>query len=289
VARFVRFLSVLSAALALTNGCGVVTGEGFTVAGDAGVIDGPTSDGALTASSDASSCQPADVEAYVPGAYHPATAAYQGACTGDQISAFYAACLDPTTAAPAACRAFSDADAPTGGCAACILTPDSAPAYGPLIDHGTFITSNVAGCIQLTLPGELSCAKAEAALGGCELAACEANCPVAEGPSAVASATRAAYDGCASAADSSGCQSYAQMAACAASLADEDASPAAVCTPQSFKDFYYDVVPLFCASAGEAEAGTALVDAASDSAARPEAGSDSGGRDGGLHDATTEQ
>jgi len=275
--RLARRALALFAGLALANGCGIVAGSGFSGSGDAGAVtDGPTGDGALQIPSDASSCQPADVETYMPGAYHPATAAYQGVCTTAQIAGFYEACLG-SGATTAACTAFSARDAGTGDCAACILTPDSAIAYGPLIGHGTFITNNVAGCIQLTLPGELSCAKAEAALDGCELAACEANCPVDD------AATRAVYDGCAAAADGAGCQSYAQMAACAQSLAQDDAGPGALCLPPSFETFYDTVVPLFCGSA-PGDAGAALIDAGGDAMSPAEGGADAGGRDGGGRD-----
>jgi hypothetical protein len=256
----------------VANGCGVVTTSGFRVNSDAGALaDGPSNDGVATVSLDASSCQPADVETYVPGEYHPATAAWQGVCSTGEITAFYDACLAPGTSSATACSAFSAPDAAGSACAACIVTPDSASAYGPLISHGTFITNNVAGCIQLTLPSELSCAKAEAALVGCELAACEANCPVDDAPS------RTAYNSCASAADTAGCQSYEQMAECAQSLTQEEAGAASVCLPQSFEAFYYAVVPRFCGSPSE-DAGTVLVEASAEAES---------GADGGAHDATT--
>jgi len=255
-----------------------VTSGAFAPSGEAGAAaDATLRDGVATLSPDGSACEPADVETYVPGEYRPATAAWQGVCSADQITGFYDACLGPD-AGQAACSAFSAPDGGNGGCAACILTPDSAHAYGPLVNHGTFISNNVAGCIQLTLPSELSCAKAEAALVGCELAACEANCPVA-GP-----ATRAAYDGCASAADAAGCQSYDQMASCVQSLTEPDAGAAAACAPLSFKAFYDAVVPLFCGTPpAPQDAGTVLVEAGQD--ARPtDGGPDGGGRDSGGGD-----
>jgi hypothetical protein len=278
--RFARRLPVLLAGLALANGCGFVSSSSFTSSGEGGAVsDGSTSDAVVGLSVDSSSCQPADVETYIPGDYHPATAAWQGVCTGDEIQAFYDACLGPG-ASPADCKALSAPDAAGAECAACILTPDSASAYGPLIDHGTFITNNVAGCIQLTFTGELSCAKAEAALGGCELAACEANCPVEN------AATRTAYDSCASAADTAGCQSYEQMASCAQSLAQDDAGAAALCLSPSFEAFYDAVVPLFCGAPPPVDAGIVLVDAGGDATPRPEA--DAGGLDGGGVDAARE-
>jgi len=273
-ARFARRLAVPFAGAVLANGCGVVTTGAFTASGEAGVLtDAPSNDSTGTVPLDASSCQPADVETYVPGAYHPATAEWQGACTAAQVSDFYADCLDPVNSSAAACGAFSAPDASGSSCAACILTPDTASAYGPLISHGTFITSNVAGCIQLTVPSELSCAKAEAALVGCELAACEANCPV-EDP-----VTRLAYDGCASAADGAGCQSYEQMAECAQSTEEAGAAAAPLCL-LSFKAFYDAVVPHFCGVPSQ-EAGTVLVDAGAPADA---AGADAAVRDSAAAD-----
>src|SRR4029077_20819097 len=115
-------------------------------------------------------------------------------------------------------------------CAKCLLTPDSANSYGPLIDHGTFLTTNVAGCIELTDPMAISCAKSVEALAGCELYACEANCTVHD------PASRMEYDQCASEADHSGCASYARSAACLVSV--PDAGQAGKCLASTFSEFY---------------------------------------------------
>jgi hypothetical protein len=240
--------------------------------GGASFDDGPAP---LTA--DATACRPGDVQTYQPMTYHPATAAGQGLCRADSSAAdpirlFYDACLGAQATA-AACIAFQT-DKATKACAECILTSDSKSYYGPLIDHGGFITTNVAGCIELTDRSGLSCAKALQALQGCELAACEANCPVHDAPS------RTAYDACAVSADHMGCQSYGTAARCTAT--ENDASLAASCLFPDFQDFYNAVVPLFCgtphsrndaAGAAEADASidasqtgpdAALVDNASD-------------------------
>ena len=76
-------------------------------------------------------------------------------------------------------------------CAACILTPASASRLGPIVELGGLATANVAGCIELADPGGLMCAKALQAFAGCQLAACQANCPVSD------PTTRSAYDNCA--------------------------------------------------------------------------------------------
>jgi hypothetical protein len=202
----------------------------------------PVPDGNIAPSGDASACRPGDVETYQPGIYRSATAAWQGVCTRALIDGFYTACFDLSKATPATCRAFvSDPNA--AGCSQCILTSDQAPHYGPLIDHTidhtSFVTTNVAGCIELTDPKGRSCSKSLQALGGCEIAACEANCPVNDGPSL------AAYSACVAAADESGCQSYAATAASCVD-AEVDSGLVADCLIPTFAEFYAAVVPLFC-------------------------------------------
>lgn len=185
---------------------------------------------------DASACRPGDVETYRPLAYRPATGAHKGVCTQIQISLFYRDCLGPQGTSTE-CSAFMS-DKVTGACAACIITQDTADHYGPVIDHGGFVTPNVAGCIELT--GSYPCAKSVQALSGCELAACEANCPVHD------MASRAAYDACAAQADHGGCQYYAMAAQCTGLL--QDAGQTSSCLLPVFQDFYNAVVPLFCGS-----------------------------------------
>ncbi len=134
------------------------------------------------------------------------------------------------------CAQFSQA---FPSCAGCILTPDTADHYGPLIDHGGFVTANQAGCVELTDPGALSCAKSVQGVSECELASCEANCPVSDAPSL------SGYESCAMQADDAGCTTLESAAACRGPLAD--AGPgAAGCFVTDFTQFYRMVVPLFC-------------------------------------------
>jgi hypothetical protein len=215
---------------------------------------------------DASSCQPGSVQTFQPTAYRPATAAWQGVCIPnpgapsdggapvDPIHLFHDMCLGAASATQ--CDEFKH-DYPA--CASCILTPDTADHYGPLIQHGGFVTGNVAGCLELTDPGELSCAKSVQALDECELASCEANCPVTD------TGTFNNYMSCAMNADVGGCTPYESAAeACAYPLTD--AGPESTCFVSDFTTFYYSVVPLFC---GPPPA--QIVDAGGDASA-PEAG-----------------
>jgi hypothetical protein len=263
--------------LAAADGC---SGSNGALDGAAlGLPDGSTFDASVGqggGSDDANACRPGDVETYQPGAYLSATAAWQGVCRQDLISGFYDACLG-AQATLATCTAFKS-DRTAARCAECILTPDDQSNYGPLIDHGTFITANVAGCIELTDPAGLSCAKKLQALSGCELAACEANCPVED------EASRAAYDVCVGQADGAGCQSYEMAASCIGS--EGDSGLVASCLIPTFAEFYDAVVPLFCGPP-RVDGGVAPFDASA--AGPPEAAADgssdargSGGDAGGA-------
>lgn len=197
----------------------------------------------------ASTCQPGDVRTFQPSSYHPAETSSQGACLvsgrGDRIQQFYDACLG-NAATNDACMSFKKYHP---ACANCIVTPDTAGHYGPLIDHHGFLAMNVAGCLELTVPGALSCAKAVQALSGCDLAACEANCRVSDAKSL------AEYDTCASVADGSGCSAYAAAAACAGALRDAGSTESSRCLEPDFSRFYHEVVPLFCGASAPTDAG----------------------------------
>jgi hypothetical protein len=249
------------------SGCSASAEGSPVTSGDGGFIPPPAPD-AASQPGDASACRPGDVATYRPASYRPATAAHKGVCSPMDISVFYDWCLGPTKTS-AQCSAFMSS-ATTGPCAACIVTLDTADHYGPVVDHGGFVTANVAGCIELTDPSGISCAKSVQALSGCELAACEANCPVHD------TASRSAFDSCASQAAQGGCQFYAMEANC--STAEQDAGQAGNCLLPMFKDFYDAVVPLFCGSAARPDDSGLAFDAPMGDASA----SDSGTTDAGL-------
>jgi hypothetical protein len=258
----------LLAALFATGGCTTVVAP--EAGGGGGGYDGGTgADGGGSSSSGgggssgsssggfsdaAAACLPGDVTTYAPQ-YRPATGAYLGQCSDDDVKSFFSDCLG-STAMPDACNAFmNDAGA---GCAACLLTPDSDPKYGPLIGHGSFVTANIAGCIELTdaTTNGLACAKAVQALGGCELLACEANCDVHD------SQSLNSYDTCASTADQAGCETYASASSCVQSL-QEAGDGVAQCLASDFATFYYAAAQLFCGTAPAVDAGAPPYDAGS--------------------------
>jgi hypothetical protein len=245
VAQRVWPVSVVLALAGLGFACGSVKSNASSVPVDAG---GDAAFGSGASEGDAgaaSSCRASGVATYVQGSYQPA-AAPSGACLGADggglWEGFYDACLGPAKSMDA-CTQYKQAPS-NAACAACILTPSVADTLGPILDFGTFVSGNVAGCIEVTAPGDLSCPKAVQALSDCEAAACEANCPVSD------AASLEAREQCAQDADAAGCRSFFEMASmCQA--ADADAGLAGACTNSGFKDFFDDVVPLFCAQAGE--------------------------------------
>ena len=217
--------------------------------------------------SDASGCRPGYVDTFqsTPTPYHSATAAWQGVCSPSDTAAFYAACLG-SSATTSACAQFKSSPGPAA-CVACIETPEGASHYGPLIDYGSFVAPNVAGCIELTDPSGLPCAKEIQTASVCERAACEANCPVS------GASSLAAYDACARAADEGVCQSYA-LAAESCQRAEEDGGVSQGCVTSDFSAYYSDIVPVFCgAQPTFSDAGMGPVDApASIDAAAQDAG-----------------
>ena len=168
------------------------------------------------------------------------------------VATVYDRCFGPE-ASPADCVAVVDAtqNAP---CWRCIETSTrAATAYGPVVvSAGGVVSANVAGCVELQGPGSLTCAKALQATAECDLAACQANCPVVSPGDAGASL--AAYDACTALAELGGCQAF--VAAAATACAATDAGALAACSATgggdggSFRTFYDFAVPLFCQAPG---------------------------------------
>jgi hypothetical protein len=237
--------------------------------------DDGSADGSLTGGPDsaaqateAGGCHPGYVVTFQssPNEYHPATAAWQGVCTQAETDTFYADCLG-STATSSACAGFKS-DSRYSVCVACIETPQSASHYGPLVDYGSFIAPNVAGCIELTDPNGLACATKIQTATACELAACQANCPVNGSPDSLA-----AYDSCTKAADDGVCQSYA-LAASSCRRAEQDSGLSAPCLNSDFASYYSEVVPVFC---GTEPPGTDAQASAADAYVPADSGADGGG------------
>jgi hypothetical protein len=257
-----------SAAFLPTGGCSAISANVLVGGGEG--YDASTSDGASAGTpADASSCHPGSVETFVPKSYR-AAAVRADACTDAQIRAYFDACFGSLSSA-ATCSAFGQDASADATCGACIRTSDSASRYGPLVGSGSLVRANVAGCIELTEPSLLSCAKAVQAESACELAACEANCPVTgDDPS-----SQFAFDACAAVADTAGCSAYVTAPQCnaagveggvAASGCLRTGADAGDGVEVAFREFYDYAVPLFCgANAGLTEPADASASEASSS------------------------
>ena len=229
-------LAIAIPLVAPSFGCDAVSASA-AYAADAGPTsdDASDADAGPTSPADASACRPGDVQTYVPPPYHAAAPPGQGACGSgtDLLAQFFDACVGPHASADA-CKAFAQDQA---ACARCMLSAATSDRYGPLVDASGLVLPNVSGCIELLDPAALSCAKSMQALRGCELAACQANCPVQD-PSSFG-----AYFACAAVADATGCLSYATASATCARA--ERAGPAAACFIP-VKDYVTAVGLLFC-------------------------------------------
>jgi hypothetical protein len=248
-------------------GCGVVTSPtSISPPGLEGVdasFGGSSSGGGFAEDGSATSCHASDVLTYVPGTYRPATPpsdACLGADGGQTWDEFFDACLGPNKT-PDACSDYK-ASPSNAACAACVLTPYSAAHLGPILDYGEFVGENTAGCIELAVPGDpSSCANAVQALTDCEVAACQANCPVSD------TTSLSARQQCSTDADSTGCRLFFE-AASSCQAAEADAGRASACMNGAFQAFYDAVVPLFCGQA-TADAAAALDGASADAGVAP--------------------
>jgi hypothetical protein len=163
---------------------------------------------------------------------------HQGLCTLDEIATFRDECLVAYRAND--CNAFL-AGAHSKRCAQCILTlPAADAAAGPVIDHTTRVSLNVAGCIAEFEDAGAPCAHAFAAHESCLSAACDNLNPQCGGmnPPLV--------NPCYQEADQSVCASYLAATKCV----PEAGAP---CVQPDFTSGYDFIAPLFCA---DPDAGT---------------------------------
>ena len=179
------------------------------------------------------SCAPVDVSSFMAPAYVPAK--HANVCTVSAIMTYDADCNTPPGTG---CSAF---EAANKTCVACLLSQDSDPSYGAIVNHQAqgIESDNVAGCIELE--GNKACATAYQALGACEAAACPPSvCPVTDQTSLTA------YEGCAKAADSGGCKSFATAAnSCIA--ADDGGPITTICLGGTdFHSIFLSIAPVFC-------------------------------------------
>jgi hypothetical protein len=149
----------------------------------------------------------------------------QGACSGSQIDAFLQACSTADGGQRDACAAFQAAHADEP-CLACLVTPDSAASFGPLVSRsdGSGLELNAGGCIALArgLGNADDCGARYQALTECTATACAA-CPgtTTDGQSRGCLCTTAAQGGA--------CARYVTAAQCVKPLLDEGNADVAGC------------------------------------------------------------
>jgi hypothetical protein len=186
-------------------------------------------------------CAMGDVAGFT-NTWVPPSGLHQGVCSSMAMDGVYTGCL----ASGATETSCNDAATTYADCYNCVITFEGMSAtYGPLIDtNNDLVEINVAGCIALLEPCNLTCAEEVQAASECENAACESNCPI----STTASVT--AFDTCedtAASCDPNGCDTFATQATCADELTGAG-HPASICvaTYATFADYYDAVVPVFC-------------------------------------------
>jgi hypothetical protein len=204
----------------------------------------PLLDGATGEADAPPSCSPlAVLSGFAPKWVPPR--AHENACSAQEIEDFRKYCLGAGDAN--GCNALLQT-AHAKACVACILTPPSAAAYGPLIDYSEangFVSLDTAGCVALAQGdvSDSSCGAKILALAECDVAAC-ASCHVVD------DATMTTLGQCEANGESGACQAYVEPARCGAALAEAGSAPAKACFAGSdFSDFdagYDALVPLFC-------------------------------------------
>ena len=184
-------------------------------------------------------CSPGDVSSFAPQWVAPIPASK--ACTQPLIDQYAADCIDDTTSSTTKCQAFTTANK---ACAACLVTPESASAYGAVIAKANNVLSlNVGGCLALTTGDSTAggCGAKYDATSQCDDLACNANCPLPDGDTAAFQA----YLTCLQKSQTTVCKSYAS-AECPE--ADAGASTACALSAGSFVDNFKLLAPVFCAA-----------------------------------------
>jgi hypothetical protein len=187
-------------------------------------------------------CSPAPLSASFAPVWKAPLASASGACTANQISGFYDACL-ASGVTPTGCTTFTSANT---SCAACLQSNDTDTKYGAVIWHdgGSYYTINVAGCIadEQNDMSSTGCAASYQAVLECKETACTQCYDPTTGDF-----TRFAT--CEGNADTE-CEKYqtAQETACGGDLVDAS-SPASACQPgpgATGEDAYLLVAPVLC-------------------------------------------
>jgi hypothetical protein len=122
-----------------------------------------------------------------------------------------------------------------------MVTPSTAATWGPLVDYSSTVSINVAGCIELLDPSQVSCAQTVQAADVCQHQACDTACPVGQDAGSFTD-----WESCVRGAAQGECSAYVGPASCALTV---DAGPAAACVSgKSFADDFLAIAAVFCAT-----------------------------------------
>lgn len=178
-----------------------------------------------------SACVPAPVGTLTPTWIPPR--APMAACSADQIDLYFSLCWTSAGTADS-CDAFVKDNPRCAGCFEASHAFDE--QLGPLVVVGPAYFVNAGGCLALSDPCNLECAKVSAFQDECTGASCAA-CP-GDDPSA--------WGVCTSAATACSCQSYtAQYVSCRDAL-EAQGNPAADCFSGDMKTQFEKVLTTFC-------------------------------------------
>jgi hypothetical protein len=247
--KSIRFAAVLASAGLAALGFAACSSQGSAPHAMAGGDSGSPSDSGAV--SDAPLvCPPANLDEWNAGDYHHAQGVQPSACNALLLNDYYASCLGPNASQDVCNQTWgAGEDAAHATCQSCIVTPSSASHWGALVDYGTggdggaggTVSINVAGCVEILDPAQLTCAMSVQLADECQHTACDPGCPVSD------MASFADWQACISASAQGVCLGYLQSASCVNS---EDAGPASLCvTGQAFQDEFMAIATVFCGGA----------------------------------------
>jgi hypothetical protein len=112
--------------------------------------------------------------------------------------------------------------------------------WGALVQFGTTVSLNVAGCIELLDPGALACATSVQQADDCEHKACDATCPPVTDEASFGN-----WQACVSASVSGVCATYTAAARCAQGELDAGAAARCISAP-TFAEQFSAIGQVFC-------------------------------------------
>lgn len=184
-------------------------------------------------------CAPGDVSTFSPQ-WHP-PAAHSTVCSAQQVTDILT-CIFDGNANQTFCDSVNNNTA-NQPCANCLLTPDTAPSYGPIVITGQIGSLNTAGCIAVKTGNTTSsgCGAKYAAARQCADAACSDNCPGSD------SVALQELQQCETDALGGDCSTYASAAdSCATPLLAPDGGAAACSLGSTFLDAAINMGKIFC-------------------------------------------